>query len=91
MVRHNFDSTFFISSKLDGIVDSVIMESAAENYDITWNNFESRLSRSFADIYSREQFLDVTLAAEAEDGSIQALRAHKVWSWVNSTSMIQYF
>ena len=50
----------------------------AENFDITWNNFEARLSRSFADIYRRQQFLDVTLAAEAEDGSIQALRAHKV-------------
>ena len=49
-----------------------------ENYDITWNNFESRLSRSFADIYSREQFLDVTLAADDENGSIRALRAHKV-------------
>ena len=54
------------------------MESAAENYDITWNNFESRLSRSFSDIWSREQFLDVTLAATAEDGSVEALRAHKV-------------
>ena len=49
-----------------------------ENYDITWNNFESRLSRSFADIWNQEQFLDVTLAVEAEDGTIEALRAHKV-------------
>ena len=54
------------------------LNSRSENYDITWNNFESRLSRSFADIYSREQFLDVTLAAEDDNGSIRALRAHKV-------------
>ena len=73
------DTTRFISTILDGIVDSAInMGSTTENYDITWNNFESRLSRSFADIWDQEQFLDVTLAVEAEDGSIEALRAHKV-------------
>ena len=49
----------------------------SENFDISWNNFESRLSRSFADIWGQEQFLDVTLAAEGEDGSMEALRAHK--------------
>ena len=49
------DSTRIVSGILDGIVDSAIMGFPAENYDITWNNFESRLSRSFADIYSREQ------------------------------------
>ena len=48
-----------------------------EKYDITWNNFESRLSRPLAEIWSQGQFLDVTLAADAEDGSIEALRAHK--------------
>ena len=55
-----------------------MMGSLKENCDITWNNFESRLSRSFADIWSQEQFLDVTLAAIAEDGSMEALRAHKI-------------
>ena len=49
-----------------------------ENFDISWNNYESRLCRSFADIWNQEQFFDVTLAAEAEDGSMEALRAHKV-------------
>ena len=53
------------------------MVPTSENFDISWNNFESRLSRSFADIWGREQFLDVTLAAEGEDGSMEALRAHK--------------
>ena len=73
------DSTNFISTILDGIVDSAVtMASTSENFDITWNNFESRLSRSFANIWSQEQFLDVTLAVEAEDGSIEALQAHKV-------------
>ena len=49
-----------------------------ENFDISWNNFESRLCHSFADIWGQEQFFDVTLTAEAEDGSMEALRAHKV-------------
>ena len=46
--------------------------------NISWNNFESRLSHSFADIRDQEQFLDVTLAADTADGSVEALRAHKV-------------
>ena len=36
------------------------------------------MSRSFANIRNQKQFLDVTLAAEAADGTIEALRAHKV-------------
>jgi len=51
---------------------------SADKYDISWNNFESRLSRSFADIRDQEQFLDLTLAADAADGSVEVLRAHKV-------------
>merc|ERR1712045_621562 len=51
---------------------------ATENYDISWKNFESRMSHSFADIRNHDQFLDVTLAADTADGSIEALRAHKV-------------
>ena len=51
---------------------------SADKYDISWNNFESRLSRSFADIRDREQFLDVALAADAADGSVEVLRAHRV-------------
>ena len=51
---------------------------ATENYDISWKNFESRMSHSFADIRNHEQFLDVTLAADTADGSVEALRAHKV-------------
>ena len=54
------------------------MGSHKENFDITWNNFESRLSRSFSDIWTQGRFLDVTLAAMAEDGSMEALRAHKL-------------
>ena len=49
-----------------------------DKYDIRWNNFESRMSHSFAEIRNQEQFLDVTLAAEAADGTIEALQAHKV-------------
>ena len=49
-----------------------------EQYDISWNNYESRMSRSFANIRNQKQFLDVTLAAEAVDGTIEALQAHKV-------------
>jgi len=51
---------------------------ATENYDISWKNFESRMSHSFADIRNHDQFLDVTLAADTADGSVEALRAHKV-------------
>ena len=65
------------TDSLGGIITSAIM-GATEKYDISWNNFESRMSHSFADIRNQEQFLDVTLAAEAADGSIEALRAHKV-------------
>ena len=54
------------------------MGSLKENINITWNNFESRLSHSFADIRNHGQFLDVTLAVEAADGSLEALQAHKV-------------
>ena len=54
------------------------MGSLKENINITWNNFESRLSSSFADIWSQSKFLDVTLTAMAEDGTLEALQAHKV-------------
>jgi len=54
------------------------MGSLNENINITWNNFESRLSSSFADIWSQSKFLDVTLTAMAEDGTLEALQAHKV-------------
>ena len=55
-----------------------IMGSLNENINITWNNLESRLSSSFADIWSQSKFLDVTLTAMAEDGTLEALQAHKV-------------
>ena len=36
------------------------------------------MSHFFADIRNHERFLDVTLAADTADGSVKALRAHKV-------------
>ena len=61
---------------------------AMEKYAISWNNFEGCMSRYFTDSRNREHFLDVTLAAEDADGSVEALRAHKVIYFIN---IILYF
>jgi hypothetical protein len=53
---------------------------SSEKFSLTWNDFESNVSRSFADLRSNAEFFDVTLSTDDDNSAsgVDSLRAHKV-------------
>ena len=51
---------------------------SSEKFCLRWNDFEGKVSRSFASLRDHSQFFDCTLATDNDEAYSDSLRAHKV-------------